>query len=326
MSPGRANIKVIYDNYELIVTSVIWRGDIGTSSRVLEIDFVNTKDGRSRMINIQKGRPIFLYNDGVELFRGVVFRDEIDHKGFHTITAYDETVYLNKNFDTRQFKNAKASDIISRLCRDFGVSAGNIVDTEYVISNVVFHNKSLWQIMITVLSMTTMQTGKKFHLFSKGGKINVVERKSQVSKWVISSDVNITSASYAQSIEDTKTQIKVKGSSAEVTLKNNELSKQFGVLQEIEEMDGKVKRSQLEQRAKQLLKERSVIDDTAYVECLGIDDVIAGSAVYMNEPMTGIIGAYYVISDSHTFSGGVHTMSLELSATDELPAMEYEKE
>ncbi|MNP82557.1 hypothetical protein D3C76_1812330 [compost metagenome] len=46
----------------------------------------------------------------------------------------------------------------------------------------------------------------------------------------------------------------------------------------------------------------------------------------MKESVTGILGGYYVSADEHKFESGSHTMSLTLSATDDIPKMEYKEE
>ena len=91
-------------------------------------------------------------------------------------------------------------------------------------------------------------------------------------------------------------------------------------------MDEKATQSQVKQRAEQLLKELAVINDQATVDALGDEKVITGVGIYVKEPMTGIIGGYFITGDTHTFSNGNHTMSLELSATYEMPPIEIEKE
>ncbi|MNN31426.1 hypothetical protein D3C81_1451140 [compost metagenome] len=85
-------------------------------------------------------------------------------------------------------------------------------------------------------------------------------------------------------------------------------------------------KSQMDQRAKQLLKDLATIEDQAQIECLGIPDVVSGSCVYVKESITGILGGYYVSADDHKFENGSHMMSLTLSATDDIPKMEYKEE
>jgi hypothetical protein len=332
MYPGQSDIKVIYGNTDItpIVSVVEWSGDVMSAYRSLYLTWSNTLDGRKRLFTFEKGAEIRFFNDNAELFRGVVFADNIDSKGRHYVTAYDENVYLTKSIDTRKFTNMKASDIVRRLCRDFGIPMGTIADTGYVIPKLILRDKTLYEMIITALTETRKHTGRRFVVLNKNGKLTLQERKSQVTQFVLENGVNITHAQYFQSIEDLKTQVKVIGGDPDknptvTVVKDNALAKKFGVMQHLENVDSDLTKSQIEQLARQLLKERGTIDDEAIVEAIGIDEVIAGTSVYVKEPMTGIVGGYYVITDTHRYENGAHTMTVTLSATDELPTLEYEE-
>ncbi|MNN90235.1 hypothetical protein D3C81_2081550 [compost metagenome] len=75
-----------------------------------------------------------------------------------------------------------------------------------------------------------------------------------------------------------------------------------------------------------MLEDLATIDDQARIECLGIPDVVSGSCVYVKESVTGILGGYYIAADEHKFENGSHTMSLTLSATDDIPKMDYKEQ
>ncbi|MFT4413184.1 hypothetical protein ACLM5H_04910 [Fredinandcohnia humi] len=330
-------ISVLYNNgkqqiyLDEIVTSVTWSGDIMQASRKLEVDLSNTVNGRTRAIDIEQGKEIRFFNGKKELFRGVIFADDINARGQHRLVAYDENIYLTRNKDTRIFKNMTASQIVKRLCNDFRIKMGKIDDTKYVIPKLILRDKTLWEMMIIALTVTQKSTGRRFFICSKEGKLQLLARKEQTVQWVLENGVNIIDANYSQNIEELRNQVKVIGGDEKkapviATVKNDKLIKSFGLMQHLENVDSKMKKSQMEQLAKQLLKELGTIDDEASLECLGIDDVIAGTGVYVKESMTHIIGGYYVSTDSHRFSQGSYTMSLNLSATDELPKMEYEEE
>jgi hypothetical protein len=153
------------------------------------------------------------------------------------------------------------------------------------------------------------------------------ERKELVSTLVIEVGANLLDATYWRSIEDMRNRVKVIGGEDKkpitVTAGDQALIDRFGLMQHVERADADLKRSQLEQRAEQLLAKMGVIDDEATVTALGDVGITAGGAVYVIEPMTGIVGAYYVSADSHTFENGMHQMTLTLTATDDLPTLEY---
>jgi hypothetical protein len=327
--------NVIYqDDHEAvyldpIVKSIRWSGDVKQAARKLVVELTNTDQLRDRLVSLEKGNELrLLIGDQKELFRGVIFADSMDSGGQMTLTAYDENIYLTKSKDSKIFREQKASEIIKRLCNEFSVPMGQIDDTGFVIPKLIYRDKTLFEMMVMSLTVSEKQNGQRFLLSSREGKLLLLARKEQTVKWVLENGVNIVNASYSQSIEEMKTQVKVTGGDPKkkelsASVKDQELIKRYGVMQHLEKAKQDMTKSQIEQLAKQLLKDLATIDDEARVQCLGIDEVVAGSAVYVKEAITGIVGGYYVSSDEHSFGNGSHTMSLTLSATDDLPKMEY---
>lgn len=314
-----------------IVESVTWSGDIMQSSRKLTVSLSNTIDGKKKLVSIVEGAEVrFKWND-VELFRGILFKQDIKMSGMHNFTCYDENYYLAKNYDTVKIKNEKASTFIKRMCAKYGIAVGTIVDTGYTIPKIILRDKKLFEMFVIALTETRKKNGKKFIITCRGGKLQLNERKTQIVQWVLENGVNILDASYSRSIEDMATQVKVMGEDKNeneviAVVKNDALIKLYGIMQHLENASTEVTQAQALALAKQLLKELGTVDDEASIEALGISDVVAGTAIQIRESMTGIIGGYYVSTDEHSFVGNLHTMSIKLSATDELPTIQYEKE
>lgn len=328
-------ISVVYDNdiyLDPLLTSVTWSGDITQAFRTLQASFKNTLDNVSQALDIELGRELRLYDDDTELFRGIIFAHDINARGDMTLTAYDENVYLTKNADTRKFSGMTASEIITQLCADFGIPTGSVAETGYVIPRLILRDKTLWEMMVTALSETKRQNGRRFWITASGGQLNVIERGEKVVDWVLENGVNITDASYGLNIEDLRNVVKVtandegdsKKAPISVTAQDSDLITQFGMMQHIDHMDSNATQSSADQMARETLSELSKIKDTATVEALGNVDVTAGAAVYVIESLTQIVGGFYVITDSHTWQNGVHKMSLSISGDESLPTMKYE--
>lgn len=319
------NGQFIVDN---LVESITWAGDIVQSARWVILTINNTTDGIVPLVVFEEGRELRVFDDNdTEIFRGVIFYISLSSNGTVSLKAYDENVYLTKNVDTRKFVNMKASDIIRRLCNDFGIETGTIADTGYVIPKLLLRNYTLWDMMITALTETRKQTGRRFYIYSQSGQLHVVERKDRVATLMIERGTNLIRASYLRSIEDLRNQIRVfagtEDGARNVTVQSRELIDRYGLMQHVETIESDATSSELKQRANELLSELGVIDDEATVEVIGNTEVRSGTAVYVVEPLTGILGAYYVVADEHVFARGTHRMYLTLSATDELPTLEY---
>jgi hypothetical protein len=328
---SEARIRFVYDNLDIsdYVENVEWSGHSEKPNRQLTVSLKNTSNGRFRAFDIENGKVVEFYNKGVKLFRGIVFAFNIDRSGSQSITAYDENVYLLKSTDTRTFKNVKASDIVRRICSDFGIPVGSIADTGYIIPKLILKQKTLLDMVNYALELTRRQTGKRYILRNENGRLSLVQFTAKRSSFLLETTKNIISADYSQSIEDTKTQVKVIGGKDDAiikTVRNASVTSKYGVMQHLETMDEKATTSQVSQRADQLLKELAVINDQASIEVLGIDEITTGMGLYVREPMTGLTGGYFVTNDTHRYANGVHTMSLEIAATYELPEIEIEEE
>jgi hypothetical protein len=323
-----ADEELIY--IDPIVKDISWSGDIMQASRKLVVSVSNTFYTNSyKLIQFEEGSEILLLEDEEELFRGIIFSTNINDLGQMSITVYDQNIYLTKNKETIKMINVTASEVVKRLCDQFEIPYGQIDDTGYIIPRYLMKNKTLWEMMVTALTLTYKQSGRNFVLRSSKGKLTLLERKSQVVQWVLENGVNIISASYSRSIDELRNKVKVLGGDEDnpitVIVQDQALIDRYGIMQEMEERYGKdVKKSELEQLAKQQLDNLAKISDEGNLQALGISDVVSGCSVYVVEKMTGIVGGYYVTSDDHSYSDGSHKMSIKLSADDELPTMEYD--
>lgn len=326
-------ISVILNNKLDISQYVIdatYSGDSTKFNHTLNLTLNMTQDGRKRALTFSEGDVLVFRSYGVVRFIGYVFAQERSSSGTVTITAYDSNVYLAKSTDSRIFKNKKASDIVRALAKDFEITTGAIADTGYVIPFLRMSNKTLYDMVLTALTLTRRQTGKRYFIGNDKGKLTLVEGVKTPKRYIFKDGENLISATYSRSIEDTKTQVKViggkQGKETVVTVKNNTARKKYGVLQALELMDEKATASQVKQRATTLLKEQSAVSEQFNVEVVGVPEVDIGTAVYIQNAMTNTNGAFYVTSVTHTYSAGLHTMSLELTRTYELPDITIDEE
>lgn len=314
-----------------LIVRVKWSGDIMQAARKLEVELSNTIGGKFRTFDVQEGAEIVFIHRDVELFRGVLFSDKINNMGKHTFVAYDANTYLVRNEDTVKLLKETGDAFIRRMCAKFGIPVGHIASMGYVIPKMIFRDVTLWDMFTMVITETRRRTGKIFVISCENGRFCLRERKTNAIQWVLENGVNLLEAEYERSIEDTRTAVKVTGENKKkkeivATVSNPALVKIYGMMQHVEDVSGESTQAQLDTLARELLKQLGTIDDAASVKALGKADVFAGKAVYVKETMTQIIGGYYVATDKHEFFGNYHEMEVKLSATDELPQMDYDFE
>lgn len=321
-------VSVIKGNKEYFITEIVksikWGGDIRQAARKVDLEYVYNQD-----VSISNGDMLMLRNGSDELIRAIIFTmGKKPDKNF-TVSAYDHMIYLVKNKHEYIFRDVTASEIIKTICTDFSIPMGTIADTYTKIPKLILRDKSLYDMMLIAITETKKLNGKKFILKMKEGKLNLIEKVPKAKIWVLEEGVNLLDASYEESIEDTRTQVRVVGKTKDKTplvavVKNDELKRLYGTMQEFKEHSEESTQEQINQIANQMLKELAKVSKTASVEAFGIDDVEAGDAVYIIEKTTGLVGTYYVESDEHTLSDGVHKMNLKLMWTDDIPTLDYQ--
>ncbi|WP_298833938.1 NlpC/P60 family protein [uncultured Planococcus sp.] len=325
----------IYDGQNVthlndLTTGVTVSGDVAQACRKCEISLANSVDGEVQRFSVSMGFEVRVYIGSDEVFRGPIFAYNLDDRGMGTIVAYDYNYYLTKTADSLRFDGKKASQIIMALAGKFGIDIGAITDTGYIIPKHIYRDKTLYDMMIIALTETEKKNGRKFSLVNRWGKLYVKERKEELRRVVIENGRTLLSASYSKSNEDRSTTVKLVGN-ADVspiagTAKSADSVKAYGTMQHYEIIDEPLNKAQLDAMARKILETLDVTKEEYSVEALGLFDVISGTAIVVNDRMSNMYGAFYVDQDTHTFDvSGLHTMSLKLSRTLDIPREDYEE-
>lgn len=317
-------------NLSQMTTQVTWSGDIAEASRTCEIALVNTLDGSNPYLKLEEGRTIHCSKNGTIFFRGTIFSTTINSKGEMTLTCRDANHYLTKNTDTLKFTNQTASQVITSICKQYGIPYGKIADTKYKIPRLLYRNKSLYDMCVIALTETRKKTGGKFIVTNDAdGKLNLTERKNQVVRLIISEGNNLITSSLTQSIEDMRNSIRITGKDGEdskgITVSGSTSIQNYGLMRQKEHEADKTN-AELKPIANALLAELNVKKKEMTVEGVGDTSIRSGVSVQISDRMTNIQGGFYVQSDSHTFVPNLsHTMSIQVSYTLDLPELEYEE-
>jgi len=332
-------VGVVQYDITQMTEDVKWSGDIKTGFRKLEVRVANTdstKKDELTSLHFEAGRPLFFYVNGKEVFRGIIFDTNFESSGTTSIMAYDEAKYLTTNEDTRFFTKSTASSFITKICKEFDIAVGTIENTKYVIDKMIFRGEDLFSMIQKVLTKTRDETGRRYWMYVQDGKLNVVERKNQVVRWMLEDDVNIMDSSRRVNIEELRNQIKVTtGSIDEKSPKNptSTIAKdeasiaKYGRMQLVEDMGEKMTSARINERAKTVLKEKNKPRIDIDVTALGLVEVYSGKSVLVYDKRVRINGGYYVQDDTHTWdAAGKYTMTLSLSATDDLPFVDLSQE
>lgn len=320
-----------YTDISQIVAQVQWTGEVATIHRKIQVTLQNSKDMKNAHTGISAGKWVIMYWKNVEIFRGIITSFGKPSSGQTTFTVMDNAWYLTKNSDIRVFKKLRADQIVRQLCTTFGIVVGSLANTGYVLQKLAYPDgETLRNIMVQAVTETTKRNKRRFAFKSEKGKLILYERKSQVTRWNIEDGITLTEANVEQSIEDTYNSVKLIGDDKDgkrltATSRNQSSVNTYGIMQAVETFDGEnPTQSALNAQAKTLVGLKSgVVHRYSVGSVTGQTSAISGSSIYCYNKLTGLIGGYYIINDTHTFDSSGYTMSLTLNTTDDLPKMDY---
>lgn len=322
----KINLIIIKDGQGYDVTQLVeqirWNGRKGSSSRTLTAKLTDDSGyGHARSgIDVEQGHQcIFIYN-GTELFRGIIMSQSQGNKKTLTLTAYDNGIYLANNKDTFVYKNVTASDVFKDCCTRFGLPMGEVSECTYKIPELTKPKTTAFDAVLDALNLDFNATGIRHYISSEKGKLKLLTRRENIIQWVVEAGQNLTAYSYAKSIENIKTRVKMvsKKDRAIAEKSNAALEEKIGIFQEIDCPDEGFTKAQVNDLISNMLNEKSTPERTFTVEAIGIPEVISGIGVFIIIPELDISQTFYVDEDTHTFKGNLHTMTLKLNYANDL--------
>lgn len=274
-----------------IASQVTWQGSRDQLSRRLDVTTAN-------FFSIYPGDWLVLQGDGAELFRGIVFTTFKTTEDTITPYAFDPLIYLDKSKDDYKFENTTDKKVIETLCSRFNIPVG-IIEGSKPVKKLLLREKGLAEII------KELDTG--YNLFFKEGKLHREKEGKRVLEWVLDENV-IVKATAKESIEEMKNAVRVIEGGKITVIKDDGLIKKYGLLQEVIEAE----QGQGRKEAQDMLKELGRVFREMDIECIGFNECITGTRVKIEEKKTGLTDFFDIASDTHTYEGAAHTMTLTL--------------
>lgn len=303
-----------------------WKDNIDTLGMELNVDVARNTEDRL-MIGydlVEVGDKITLFNNVKEIFRGIIV-DLGTGRYIKPIISYDYAFYLNQSKTVVQFNKVAASEVISKLCNEFGVPIGNITGIPTLITKI-YKEETISDIIKDVLEQATNDTGIKYRLESREGKIFVekytdliIRPKIKLAENLSEMDVlkAIGGINKNESINDMRNSILITSSDeksnriiASATDGSN-ISK-FGLLQEVQSVDEK-KMGEAQSIAENKLKELNRVGENISLgPLLGDDDVRSGRILEIDNDMFDLHGQYLVKDCTHYYHNRIRTMDITI--------------
>lgn len=301
-------------NYDITnyISTIQWSGAKTQVARKLVITVVNAPNDEHITQHIMKlGETLYLYSDdnSAEYFRGfIVERERSSAQGTITYTAYDVAYYLTKSSATYKFKNKTAEKITKTVCKDFKIPTGSIISTSYK-QKLIVKNVKIYDIIMKAYTKAKAHTDKQYMLTSSLGRINVVEYGAVECEYLLNDETNIIKSNYKESLEKMVNRVKIyNGNGKQTGVVENKNNQKYGIFQSTYT---KQKGVSAKPHAKALL---TGVEKSATIEADGTNmmQAITGNGIYIKDSATGLVGLFWIISDTHKWDKGVHTMTLSL--------------
>lgn len=301
-----------------------WKDNVDTLGMELNFDAARNIDDKymKGYDIIEIGDKVILNNNDKEIFRGIIV-DLGTERYRKSITAFDYAFYLNKSKTIMQFNKVPGNEVITKLCNEFNVPIGNITSIPTLITKI-YKEETISDIIKDVLNHATNETGIKYRLESREGKIFVekytdliIKPKFKPAKNIGKIDVlkAIGGISKSESIADMKNSILITSSNEKSSRiiaksKDDDNISKFGLLQEVESVDDK-EMADAQNIANNKLKELNRIgEDISIGPLLGDDDVRSGRILEIDNDMFNLKGQYLVKDCTHQYHNRIHTMDI----------------
>lgn len=302
------------EGYELnhIAANLSWSSNADTLGQSLnfEMPFDETGSLLPKAF-IKVGDKVTLKYRSQVIFFGIVEGEDANGRQPRKYTCFDLAFYLNKSSMTIQFNNKPASECLKEICSKFNIKT-TITSIPTKIKKI-YKSQTVSEIIKDILLISEQKSGKKYRFEMRGDTFTVfVWRDLKINvamEWLHNPQRSLSIGDMKNSIEivsgdEKKTKIVA-------TVRDAVSIRKYGLLQHSESIDDKEK-AKAKQVANNLLKELNKVQQSGSVSLLGNHEARAGRLITLNEPVTGLIGDYYIKDAQHSISNGIHLMTLGL--------------
>ncbi len=315
------------------VTKWTWSGDSEQAARKLEFEIVyNTvdKDSAFTALNLKVGGFIYLSyaeteeSEPVEIFEGRIFYRKRNSNTFtFSFTCYDDMVYLAKSKVQMLFDGITVTDAIKQVCAEIGINVStNIPQINTVVSFIV-DGKSCTEVFKMLFEYTKADTtnnpnGEDYTVICLNGNVTVIKKGELIEKYIATDLTDIDNSEHSESIESMVNRIKSvddNGNICQVFTNNDDVT-HYGMIQDIYKMQPH-KEGETVDNVKMAKSRLKRLQDESSIKVIGNIQCITGYTIEVQEEQ--LKGKFFIKSDTHNFSGNVHTMDLTLEYIPDNP-------
>lgn len=311
------SIKINGKIYSKIFKRVELSGEIKGTSRILRVEFLK------KSISIELGDKVEFFSDDKMLFTGKIFDRSVNTEELtEHFTAYDNSIYLNKNYFIKNYTDSKPSEILKEICGELSLEVG-IFPEDKVKCTFPMINRTGYEIILSAYTIQHNKDKKIYSVVCNNGKIDIVNEDT-VLDIVLNSGRDIRSSKYSENIKNMVNQIIVYKTDelpqTREKLSNEEDKEKFGLFQKIVQYHEDYNNIY---DCKEMLKGKVQI---ATIRVNGNIELQSGYTVGVEEPNTGLIGIFLIQSDKHIWTGDMdYETILELGFEKVMDRMKFKR-
>ena len=306
-----SNKKMVY-NITPLIAGVTWSGSKNQASRKLEISIAYSPfDSNFEGFTPELGDIVYFYPDGEKkaAFLGkITTTSQAAGPGTTSAGASDFMASLLKSNVTLRFKN-KAPEYIARYILNYlGVNVGTIAKTGVKLSKMIFDGENAYGAIMKSYYKAAKKVKKKYKPFMDGTNFCIGE-SGKDSGVTLKLGTNVTATSFERSAEDIVNRVVVFDEDGKRVgvFEEKESEKNFGIFQDVVSLSSGESAAQASAAAFKRPTKEAKVDALGNIKC------ISGRTVKLFDPQTGLTGKFIIENDTHSFSNGMHTMSLDLA-------------
>ena len=251
----------------------------------------------------------------------VTGRDCKSEAGELSYTARDGMIHLLRTNGTYKFVNKTPEKITSLVCKDVKVKTGDLAKTKISIQKIFFQERPYYEIIMAAYTKAYRKSKKQYIAQMNRDKLEVIEKGKIIPDFHIRQGERITDSSYSENIDNMVNRVYIYNSSNQKigSISNSKWADKFGIFQNSIFVDS----GSGTQEAK---AELHGVDKTASLTMIGDCRCISGLGVIIEDSRTGLKGKFWIENDSHQWSGGIYTTTLELAFKNIMDKQEEDEE
>ena len=314
-------------NISGFVTGVTWTGSAKQAARTVAFSVAySPNDKKVKNLNIKLGDKIIFYpgypdNKKIKFIGIVTQRERKSEIGELQYTATDGMMHLLRSSGTYRITNKTPEKITQMICKDVKVKTGSIAKTKIPISKIFFQERPYYEIIMAAYTKAYRKNKKKYIAQMNGDKLEVIQKGKIIPNFHIRQGEKITDSSYTEDLESMVNRVYIYDSNNNKigSVSNSNWVKKYGVFQNTISADSG--NGKTEAKA-----ELQGINKTASLTMIGDYRCVSGLGVIIEDSRTGLKGKFWIENDSHEWSNGVYTTTLELAFKNVMDIQEEDQE